>query len=418
MRILVDRNIPLAEELFGSLGDVTLVEGRDVTEEFPNLDEFDVLAIRSVTRVTRQLVDKAGRVRIIATATIGTDHIDLAHIQEANRRRKSPITVLSAPGSNADSVADYIWYALAYLTRDDKAPLNGKSLAIVGLGNCGSRVARRAEGFGMRVLRFDPPLAERDPLFRSDAYEDAVGADFVTLHVPLTRPGESDYPTRHMISGEALSLMKGEAYLLNASRGAVVDSRPLVRALEEGAIAGAVLDVYEGEPEPRPELISMPALATPHIAGYAIEAKRRGATAIYEQVCRLLEIEAQDTQPLLLRGFDPPRGVPVRFRTHGRGAGSAAEADHAVRCLMASVHDISATSRELKGTLQSASRGELFDRMRSDYERDYGRHELAFYRVGFDGSVSWELRTAIARRLEGFGIAVTDEEPHYVLSAS
>jgi erythronate-4-phosphate dehydrogenase len=418
MKILADRNIPLAEELFGSLGDVVLVEGRDVTESFPNLDQFDILAIRSVTRVTPKLVDRAVKAGVIATATIGTDHIDLPYIQEANRRRRSPITVLSAPGSNADSVADYIWYGLAYLTRGSETPLNRKSLGIIGLGNCGSRVARRAEGFGMRILRYDPPLAERDPLFTSDTFEDAMAADFVTLHVPLTQPCESNYPTQHMIGAAALSLMKGHAYLLNASRGAVVDSRVLVRALKDGAVAGAVLDVYEGEPQPAPELISLPALATPHIAGYAIEAKRRGATAIYERVCRVLGIEPQDTRPLLLRGFDPPKGVQVRFRTHGHGAASAADADHAVRSLMASIHDISATSRELKETLRFGRREELFDRMRRDYERDYARHELAFYRVGFDESVPPELRAAVARRLEGFGIEVMDRELHYVLSAS
>lgn len=421
MRILADANIPLVEELFGSLGDITLVEGRDVTEGFPNLDKFDILAIRSVTRVTPGLVDKAVKARIIATATIGTDHVDVPYIQQANHRRRSPIAVLSAPGSNADSVADYIWYALTYLTRDDEVPLSQKSLGIIGVGNCGSRVARRAEGFGMRILRCDPPLAERDPLFRSDAFEDAMGADFVTLHVPLTRLGESNHPTHHMIGKAALSLMKGDAYLLNTSRGAVVDSRAVVRALEGGAIAGAVLDVYEGEPEPAADLIRLPVVATPHIAGYAVEAKRRGATAIYEQVCRVLGVEPQDTRSLLLRGFGPPKGVRVAFRAHGEGASGAHDAmdsDGAVRCLMASIHDISATSRELKETLRSGRLGELFDRMRRDYERDYARHELAFYRVGFDESVQPGLRAAVARKLDGFGIEVTDREPHYVLHAS
>jgi hypothetical protein len=85
---------------------------------------------------------------------------------------------------------------------------------------------------------------------------------------------------------------------------------------------------------------------------------------------------------------------------------------------MASIHDISATSRELKETLRFGRREELFDRMRRDYERDYARHELAFYRVGFDESVPPELRAAVARRLEGFGIEVMDRELHYVLSAS
>ncbi|MCK4374002.1 MAG: 4-phosphoerythronate dehydrogenase, partial [Candidatus Brocadiae bacterium] len=97
MNILVDENIPLARELFGPLGDMTLVSGRDVDESFPGLEQFDVLAIRSVTKVTPALVDRAVSVKVIATATIGTDHIDLAYIGEANWRRENAVTVLAAP---------------------------------------------------------------------------------------------------------------------------------------------------------------------------------------------------------------------------------------------------------------------------------------------------------------------------------
>jgi len=113
MKILVDENIPLARELFGSLGDVTLVSGREVDEHYPGLEELDALAIRSVTEVTPALVDRAVNVKVIGTATIGTDHIDVAYIDGANRSRQNPITVLSAPGSNAESVADHVWFANA-----------------------------------------------------------------------------------------------------------------------------------------------------------------------------------------------------------------------------------------------------------------------------------------------------------------
>lgn len=414
MRILVDANIPLAEELFGSLGDVTLVEGRRMTADLPGLEEFDVLAIRSVTKVTPALVDRAANARVIATATIGTDHVDLGYIEQANPRRRNPITVLSAPGSNADSVADYVWHALAHLTRDSARPLSDVSLGVIGHGNCGSRVARRAEGFGMRPLRYDPPLAERDRRFVSDAFDEALGADFVTLHVPLTGAGESPYPTHHMIGAAELARMKPGAYLLNSSRGPVVACEALADALERGAIAGAVLDVFEGEPEPPAAVIRLAAIATPHIAGYAVEAKRRGAAAIYEQLCRTLGIEPQDTRPLLLRGFAPPQGVEVTFRAR---AARAVAADNGVRALLAVIHDIGAVSRELKATLASERRGELFDRMRRDYEQRYARHELACYRVGFDSSVAPWLRSECARRLSGFGIEVSNDRPHYVLKA-
>lgn len=412
MKILVDENIPLARELFGSLGEITLVPGRRVDEDLPGLERFDALAIRSVTDVTPALVDRAVNVRLIATATIGTDHIDLGYIARTNPQRRVPITVVSAPGSNADSVADHVWYALCRLTAGRGEGLSGRSLGIIGHGNCGSRVAGRADGFGMKVLRYDPPLAERDAAFTSDSFEETVAADFVTCHVPLTREGESPYPTHHMIGQAELARMRPGACLINSSRGAVVDSGALAVALREGAIR-AVLDVYEGEPAPPAELIDLAALATPHIAGYAVEAKRRGAIVIYEAMCREFGVEPQDTASLLTGGFRPQVGERVSFSARGP---SPEAADAAVRALLRRTYDVEATSRELKATLGAPERGKLFDAMRKNYERTYGRHELSVYTVGFDESVATGLREAITQRLSGFGTRVADQGAHYVLA--
>ncbi|MHC4788922.1 MAG: 4-phosphoerythronate dehydrogenase [Planctomycetota bacterium] len=412
MKILADENTPLAEQLFGRLGEVTLCPGRRIAADFPGLDEFEILLIRSVTEVNADLLERAPAVRIIATATIGTDHVDLGAVREVSRLRDTPIAVLSAPGCNAESVADYVWFALLHLTRDRGRSLSEMSLGIVGFGNCGSRVARRARGFGMAILRCDPPLAERDPRFTSDSLQEALRADFVTLHVPLTRPGQSRHPTHHMIGAAELAQMSSSAWLINSSRGGVVDSGELIGALRQGAIGGAVLDVYEDEPRPAAELIELPALATPHIAGYAVEAKRRGMIMVYEQTCQLLGVQPGETQEMLLGGFRAPRGVEVRFE---QAPTCAASADEAARALLGEIYDIDATSRELKPSLGSERRGEVFDRMRRDYARDYGRHELAVYRVGFDGSVEPALRAEIERRLDGFGIETVQGEPHYVL---
>jgi erythronate-4-phosphate dehydrogenase len=414
VRILLDENIPLGRKLFGTLGEVTSARGREVDEDFPELEKYDILAIRSVTRVTPSLVDRAARCRVIATATIGTDHIDDGYIEQVNNRRATPITVISAPGSNAESVADYVWFALAHLTGREGTGLSGRSLGIIGCGNCGSRVARRARGFDVRVLRNDPPRAERDPDFVSDPLDETLQADFVTLHVPLTREDESAHPTHRMIGAAELARMRSGAYLLNSSRGAVVDSAALIEAMEDGDLGGVVLDVYEGEPEPREELIRLPQLATPHIAGYAVEAKRRGAVVIYEQTCRALGLPPVDTEGLLRQGFAPPRQQTVSFDAEGPATASA---DRACRVLLRAIHDIEATSRELKSTLDSPRRGELFDRMRKDYESHYGRHELACYAVGFAPSVSGDQRREIARRVAGFGMTVTDVEPNFVLTA-
>jgi len=411
MLIFVDENIPLADELFGSLGQLRLMNGRQIDEHCDGIEEADVLAIRSVTRITPALVDKARNLKVVGTATIGTDHIDTTYIEEANRTRERPISVISAPGSNAESVADYVWYALAHITRDDEEPLCNKSLGIIGYGNCGSRVARRAEGFGMRVLRHDPPLQERDGSFVSDPLEEVLQADFVSLHVPLTYEGESAYPTFHMIGRTQFQRMRPTAFLFNSSRGAVVNSADLIAALQGGTIKGAVLDVYEGEPTPAAELIALPLLATPHIAGYAEEGKRRGAIVIYEGICRALGVEPRPTGDLMRKDFRPPFGVEVGF---DRSGPPDLCADRAVRALLEATHDIKATSDQLKATLSAPDRGALFDRLRKEYSRG-ARHELAAYRVKLSDSLGPTLTEKIERRLRGFGIQMGGDSPHFIL---
>jgi len=404
MRILLDENIPLGRELFGPLGDVVAVTGRSVDEQFPGLADLDVLAIRSTMDVTPALVDAAAKVRAIATATIGTDHIDQDYIAQTNR----PIKVISAPGSNAASVADYVLRAILELTADDARPLSAMTLGVIGCGNCGSRVVRRAAGFGMKVVQYDPPRAEREPGFETAAFGEVLDADFVTCHVPLTRTGQSDWPTWHMIDVGVLARMRGDAWLINASRGGVVDSGALVATMHSGDIAGAVLDVFEGEPEPVAELIALPRLVTPHIAGYAIEAKRRGAVMIYEAICDVFGIVPMDTAPLLMGGFDPPYGQRLPFEVTGN---AERDADEAARVFLAATHDIQATSNELKASIGSEDRGAMFGAMRKNYGRDCGRHEAACFTV--------ELATdlpGIEQRLAGFGTSVVAAGGHFVLA--
>jgi len=410
MRILLDENITLGRELFGTLGDVVAVTGRSVDEKFPGLADFDVLAIRSTMDVTPTLVDAATKVRAVATATIGTDHIDQDYIAQANAARDCPIQVISAPGSNAASVADYVLRAILELTVEDARPLSAMTLGVIGCGNCGSRVIKRAAGLGMNIVQYDPPRAERESEFATAAFDKVLEADFVTCHVPLTRIGQSAWPTWHMIDADVLARMHDDAWLINASRGGVVDSDALVAAMQSGAIAGAVLDVFEGEPEPAAELIALPRLVTPHIAGYAIEAKRRGAVMIYEAICDVFGIDPMDTAPLLMRGFDPPHGQCLSFEVTGN---AERDADEAARVFLAATHDIQATSNELKASIGGGNRGVLFGAMRKNYARDCGRHEAACFAV--------ELATdlpGIERRLAGFGTRVVARDGHFKLTPS
>ena len=411
MTILVDENIPLAAELFGSLGQIRLVAGRTITPEASGLEDVELMAIRSVTPVTRELLDKMPRLKAIGTATIGTDHIDMAAVGYVSRTRGEQIPVISAPGSNADSVADYVFHALFHLTQQSAVPLWGRSIAVVGVGNCGSRVASRAEALGMHILLNDPLRANAEPDFSSLPLKQVLRADFVTFHVPLTRPGESTYPTHHMINKELLDELRPECFLFNTSRGAVVNSPDLVDILRSGTIAGAVLDVYEEEPEPGADLVRLATLATPHVAGYAIEGKRRGAAMIYEGICNALQIPPTvDTEELMRKGLTAPAERLLRFRLC---EDTEASAEMAVRVFAEETHDIAACSDELKTTLGQTDRGRLFDGMRKDYEKVYGRRELASFSVGI--RAEGELREMITKRLAGFGVKTAAGQPSFWL---
>jgi erythronate-4-phosphate dehydrogenase len=290
MKIIVEANMPFGREAFETLGDVEVVNGRTLTNE--QLAEVEVMAIRSTTKVTPELLDGTP-VKYIGTATIGTDHFDMDYMDAHG------IKYCNAPGCNADSVADYITATLLLIARDKNMELAGKSIGVVGCGNVGSRVVKRAEALGMTVVQNDPPLLRETA--RSDQYrpiDEVMDCDFITLHTPLTREGED--ATYHLADASFFERMKDTAILINASRGAVVDCDALDTALREKTIAGAALDVWEGEPCIDTELMNLTLMATPHIAGYSYEGKVNGTVQVYEQICEWINAEATwDVAPLM-----------------------------------------------------------------------------------------------------------------------
>ncbi len=276
MIIVADENIPCVIDLFGSIGDVRLIGGREIQPR--DVRHADVLLVRSVTSVNRTLLADS-RVRFVGSATIGTDHVDLDYLRAAG------ITFAHAPGSNADSVVEYVACALLRLSVRKSEPLRGKKMAIVGVGAIGSRLADRLPALGIQVLLNDPPrLAKEGPYagksnFRS-LNEVLQDADIVSLHVPLVHGGS--HPTFHMIDERCLRQLKPSAWLLNTARGSVIDNGALVRSMRNNRQpAAVVLDVWENEPEPDPDLVRRVDIATPHVAGYALDAKLRGVSALF-----------------------------------------------------------------------------------------------------------------------------------------
>lgn len=303
MKIIIEKNIPFIAGLLDSVARVDYLPPEEITAE--TMRDADALVTRTRTRCNASLLD-GSRCRFIATATIGTDHIDLAYCREHG------ITVANAPGCNAPAVAQYVLASV--LTWADARgrivapgegilPLSGLTMAVVGVGHVGSIVASWAEGLGMRVLRVDPPRAAADgPEGFSTLDEAARDADVITFHTPLLRSGA--HPTFHMADMRFFDSLRRSPLIINSARGPVVDNAALVEALDAGKVADAVVDCWEGEPAISPALLSRAFIATPHIAGYSREGKIRATAMALDALTRHFSLPA--VAPSETVGFDTP----------------------------------------------------------------------------------------------------------------
>ncbi|MGL4356419.1 MAG: 4-phosphoerythronate dehydrogenase [Aeromonas popoffii] len=294
MKIVVDENMPHALELFAEFGEVIPLSGRHM--QAADLQDADVLLVRSVTRVDAALLATSPRLGFVGTATIGTDHVDKALLAERD------IPFFSAPGCNKYSVGDYVLSALLVLAERHELTLREMSLAVIGAGNTGECVAGKAEALGMRVLRCDPPRA-RAAAQAGEAgafvdYQSALGADIVSFHVPITREGPD--ATFHLLDEQVIAARPAGQILINASRGEVWDNQALLARQQGPGPLRLVMDVWEGEPEPLRALVPYTEIATPHIAGYSLEGKARGTWMLYQALCQQLgRTPRQDLQSLL-----------------------------------------------------------------------------------------------------------------------
>ena len=225
--------------------------------------DADALIVRTRTRCDSKLLE-GSKVRFIATATIGYDHIDTQWCESHG------IRWTNAPGCNSWSVQQYIGSLLVIMSRSLGFRFRDKTIGIVGVGNVGSKVARLAALLGFRVLLCDPPRARREGLGQFITLDEIIErSDIITLHVPLIHDGED--ATFHMFDRSRLATMNPGQILINSSRGEVVDGEALKNALVQKKILAASLDVWENEPHIDTELLSLLFTGTPHIAGYSVD---------------------------------------------------------------------------------------------------------------------------------------------------
>lgn len=283
MKIVVDSKIPYMKGVAETLADeVVYAEGHDFTPEL--VRDADALFVRTRTRCNSQLLE-GSCVRFIATATIGYDHIDTEWCRQAG------ITWTNAPGCNSGGVEQYVHSALLLLERCHAFTLRGSTLGVVGVGHVGSRVARVGKNLGMKVLLCDPPRAERETGTKFFKLEElAQQCDIITFHTPLTREGA--HPTFHLANKAFFHSLSKSPFIINTSRGEVVDNEALLHALNEKLVTDAIIDVWENEPVINRLLLEHVLVGTPHIAGYSGDGKANATRMSLEAFCRFFHLPA------------------------------------------------------------------------------------------------------------------------------
>ncbi len=324
LKIVADSAIPFLKGVLEPYARIEYIKGSDISHD--DVRDADVLIIRTRTRCNASLLE-GSRVRLILTATIGFDHIDLPWCRAHN------ITVSTAAGCNARGVLQWFSAVMVHLSRELGFRPEEKTLGVVGVGHVGSLIKAYAESWGFRVVCCDPPREEREHLGFLPLEEVARQADILTFHVPY----QPD--THHLCDARLLALLRPDCIVLNSSRGAVVDND----ALRESHLR-AVLDVWEHEPQIDRELAERVLLATPHIAGYSLQGKANATSITLATLSRHYDLPFTTWYP---EGVAPSSPRPISWEELCESIGRH--------------YDIAEESRRLK------SHPEAFEEMRNNY---------------------------------------------------
>jgi len=287
MKIVVDDKIPFLPGTLEPYAEVVYLPGKQISNE--SLKDADALLIRTRTKCTENLL-KGTNVRFIGSATIGFDHIDIQYCD------RHGIRWTNAPGCNSSSVHQYIASALLKFSKDNMFSLKGKTIGILGVGNVGSKIEKLARALGMNVLLNDPPRARKEGNNNFVDFSRILSeSDIVTVHVPLNIVGEDK--TYHLFNEESFKKMKKGTWFFNSSRGEVADTASLKKMLSSGRLGGAIVDVWENEPDIDTGLMAKAFIATPHIAGYSTDGKANGTSMVIKSLCEFFDLPLKNWYP-------------------------------------------------------------------------------------------------------------------------
>jgi erythronate-4-phosphate dehydrogenase len=305
MKIVADDKIPFLKGILEPYADVIYLPGKQISSEI--VKEADALLIRTRTNCSQSLL-QGTRVKFIGTATIGYDHIDTSYCDKHN------IRWTNAPGCNSSSVQQYIASALLKISLSQRINLKDKTIGIVGVGNVGSKVEKFAQTLGMKILLNDPPRARGEGEKRFVSLDNIINdADIITLHVPLKIAGEDK--TFHLLNEQCFNRMKKGVWFINSSRGEVTDTVALNKAIGTEILEGAIIDVWENEPDISQELLEKAFIATPHIAGYSTDGKANGTAMVVNALSKEFDLPLKDWYP---RNVPTPALPDISIECYGK----------------------------------------------------------------------------------------------------
>jgi len=378
MKIIADDKIPYLKGVLEPFADIVYLPGKQITNE--TAADADALLIRTRTKCNAALL-QGTKVRFIATATIGYDHIDTGWCEQ------NGITWVNAPGCNSSSVQQYIAAAILHLALNYSFNLYNKTLGIIGVGNVGSKVAKLGQALGMKVLQNDPPRQRKE---KSDYFISLdrllEQSDIITLHVPLITKGTDK--TYHLADNNFFDKMKPSSFFINSSRGEVTDTTALKEALKTKKLTAAIVDVWENEPDIDTELLKMVEIGTPHIAGYSNDGKANGTAMSVQQLSRFFHLPLNTWYPTTI---EKPAFPELILNCTGRSF-----EDVIYQAILAS-YDINSDNNRLRSSVNT------FEYQRGNYPL---RREFPFYTIKINGDHS-----DIGKTLSAIGFKVTGLTP-------
>jgi len=329
LSIVIDDKIPFIKGILEPYAKVRYMPGPEINNA--DLKSTDALVIRTRTRIDRTLL-KGTAVKFVASATIGFDHIDTGACQELG------VQWASAPGCNSGSVYQYLASGLSFLSNHYQFQFKKKTLGIIGVGNVGSKVEKLGKIFGFRVLLNDPPRARQEgPEGFTDLETLYSNSDIITFHVPLIHSGIDK--TFEMFNEKAIDRVKTGAWIINTSRGDVIDEEALFSAIKRGTIKGAILDVWKNEPQIHHELLDAVDIGTPHIAGYSLDGKANGTAQSVHNLADFFNLKLDLWYP---ENIPQPEQPKLEMRSEGK------DREAILKDFIRATYDISEDSRPLK----------------------------------------------------------------------